>query len=124
MNNGQRAADNGQKCIHCPTPESIRCGGLDVRRFCELIDPSYPQYDSRYREVVIQESGYALADKDAFPGLNPHHPIGKRIADRGEAVVVPANCCGGMAPGIFDEAGFNEPSPPAPAVTRNERARD
>ena len=56
MDNGQPITDNGQRCIHCPTPENLRCGGLDVRRFCELIDPSCPQYDSGYREVIVREA--------------------------------------------------------------------
>jgi hypothetical protein len=124
MNNGQRATDNGQNCIHCPTPESVRCAGLDVRRFCELIDPSCPQYDSRYRDVIVQEARYALTVKDTLPGLNPHPASGSRSVDAGGTIGVAADCCGGVPAGIFDGPGFDDSSTAPPAATRNEDTRD
>jgi hypothetical protein len=44
------------RCIRCPTPPEIRCRGLDVRRFCELIDPSGSGYDPGYERVILSES--------------------------------------------------------------------
>jgi hypothetical protein len=35
----------------------LRCRGLDVRRFCELLDPSCPQYDPSYVGVILRQSG-------------------------------------------------------------------
>jgi hypothetical protein len=87
------------RCIHCPTPENLRCAGLDVRRFCELIDPSCPQYDPRYREAIVRE-GRSAGD-DIITLLDLHrHPIDERV----RTTARPIDCCGGgVPPGIFDE---------------------
>ena len=39
-----------------PLPVDFPCRGLDVPRFCQLLDPSCPQHDPRYAEVIIRES--------------------------------------------------------------------
>ena len=91
------------RCIHCPTPENVRCAGLDVRRFCELIDPSCPQYDSRYLDVIVREG--RRAGEDTATRLISYHQSGfsKPIIEGGETVVIPSHCCGGDLPnGIFD----------------------
>jgi len=44
------------RCPRCPVPPAVRCRGLDVRRFCELIDPSCPQFDPGYLDVILSES--------------------------------------------------------------------
>ena len=116
--------DNGQRCIHCPTPESVRCAALNVRRFCELIDPSCPQYDSRYRDVIVQEARRAMTVKDEFPGLNPRPADGSRSEDAGDTIAIGADCCGGMPPGIFDGPGFDAYSAARPAVIPNEETKN
>jgi hypothetical protein len=44
------------RCARCPVADGIRCGGLDVPRFCELIDPSCPHFNPGYRDVIVRES--------------------------------------------------------------------
>ncbi len=67
--------DYTMKCNRCPVAGEF-CQGLHVRRFCELIDPSCPQYDARYRQLIIQET--------------------KRARDAGLVVTVRSGgCCGG-----------------------------
>ena len=40
-------------CPRCPiADQSVRCQGLDVLRFCALIDPSCGQYDPGYLRVI------------------------------------------------------------------------
>jgi hypothetical protein len=67
------------RCNRCPTSPDIRCRGLDVHRFCELIDPSRDRYDPRYRDVIVDDStrfqdlarldaAYAAHGTAALPG--------------------------------------------------------
>jgi len=44
------------RCLRCPVLTPVRCRGLDVRRYCELIDPSCAQFDPGYLEVILAES--------------------------------------------------------------------
>jgi hypothetical protein len=91
------------RCIHCSTPENLRCAGLDVRRFCELIDPSCPQYDPRYLEVIVNESLQAAGDKPRRLTAN-HDGAHGRIMVSGGPNAMLADCCGGgVPPGIFDQ---------------------
>jgi hypothetical protein len=92
------------RCIHCPTLEGVRCAGLLVRRFCELIDPSCAQYDSRYKDVIVRESHRPGEDTSAQ--LTSHHQpgFGKPIIEGGDTTVISFDCCGGgVPPGILDE---------------------
>jgi hypothetical protein len=50
------------RCQQCPVPLAIRCRGLDVRRFCELLDPCCPQHDAGYGRVVLDLSMNAVAE--------------------------------------------------------------
>jgi hypothetical protein len=92
------------RCIHCPTPENLRCAGLDVRRFCELIDPSCPQYDSRYLDLIVRET-HRWEKDNATRLTSSHRPdFSKPIIKGGETIVIPLDCCGGgVPPGVFDE---------------------
>ena len=92
------------RCMHCPTPENLRCAGLDVRRFCELIDPSCPQYDSRYKDVIVRETNQSV--EDTATRIRSHHrpDFSKPIDEGGETIKISLDCCGGaLPPGIFDE---------------------
>jgi hypothetical protein len=92
------------RCIRCPTPENLRCAGLDVRRFCELIDSSCPQYDSRYIDVIVRDS--RRAREDTATRLNSWHEPGfsKPIVGGRETIVIPFDCCGGGLPlDVFEE---------------------
>jgi hypothetical protein len=77
------------RCARCPTPDAIACRGIDVRRFCDLIDPACPQYDPGYIHVILRESYRAPLDMppprvDATDRI----PLGK--------------CCGGnLPPGAY-----------------------
>ncbi len=92
------------RCSQCPTPENLRCAGLDVRRFCELIDPSCPQYDSRYVDVIVHEARRA-EEHTGMQFRSYHQPdFSKSNIDGGEMIAIPFDCCGGgVRPGIFDE---------------------
>ena len=96
--------DHGQKCIRCPTSENLRCAGLDVRRYCELIDPSFPQYDPGYLQVIVREARRAWENADGRLAPDHHPGFGKPIIEGDEAVAIAPDCCGGgLPPGIFDE---------------------
>ena len=44
-------------CLRCPIADpTVRCRGLDVPRFCELIDPACPQYDPGYIAVIEDQT--------------------------------------------------------------------
>lgn len=75
-----------------------------MHRFCELIDPSCAQYDTRYLDVIVREARWA--GEDSATRLMSDHQTGfsKPTIDEGETIVIPFDCCGGgMPPGIFDE---------------------
>jgi len=40
------------RCVRCPIPAELICHGIDVRRFCELLNPNEPAYDPGYAEVL------------------------------------------------------------------------
>ena len=104
MHDGQMTTDNRQTCIRCPTPENLRCAGLVVRRFCELIDPSCPQYDPGYLDVIAREARRGAVETDVR--LASYHQTGSAnpIVEGDAAIVIPADCCGGgVPPGVFDE---------------------
>ena len=108
----QRTTDHGQltkgnrqmRCIYCPTQENLHCSGLDVRRFCELIDPSCPQYDSRYLDVIVREA-QSTVEHTASRVRSYHQPeFSKPILEGGETIGRSLDCCGGALPlGMFDE---------------------
>jgi hypothetical protein len=80
----------GGKCTRCPTPDAIACRGVDVRRFCELLDPACPQFNPGYVDVIMRESYRASQDMPPPPS----HATG-----RGS----PGACCGGnVPPGAYD----------------------
>jgi hypothetical protein len=91
-----------------------------VRRFCELIDPSCPQYNSGYRDVIVREARREIADTDASLQSNPRLASGRPIVDSRGAIAVVADCCGGgMPPGIFDGAELDEPAQAPPVLIQN-----
>jgi hypothetical protein len=125
MEHGPRIAGHEQRCMACPCPDNLRCSGLDVRRFCELIDPTCPQFDPAYRGVIVQESRPASAETDLLAASNSY-PAFLGSTRRGEgATAILGDCCGGGAlAGIFAEAGFDDSSSPRPAANRTENAND
>ena len=102
MENGARTMDGDHRCIACPTPENLRCAGLDVRRFCELIDPACTQFNPGYRDVIVQEARRGEAEQNGRLGLNPRPVSVRSSIGGGGAVAPPADCCGGAIPsGIY-----------------------
>jgi hypothetical protein len=104
MDHQPQASDLGQRCIRCPAPENLRCAGFDVRRFCELIDPSCPQYEPGYLKVIVREASRIADNTDArLDSLYQRHARGA-IMQPDETILIPADCCGGaVPPGIFDQ---------------------
>lgn len=82
-------------CEFCPSPEGERCIGLSVRRFCELIDPSCPEYNPGYRDVIVSEGIRARATNAA---VEPE--TDDLLA--GPPGVLAGDCCGGARLGMFD----------------------
>jgi hypothetical protein len=83
------------RCNHCPAPVGELCRGIEsgatgVKRFCELVDPSRPDYQPAYIRILVRS-------------LPPDHPpimvqaknalaaIGRTVgaAVTGQAVLVP-----------------------------------
>jgi hypothetical protein len=92
------------RCIHCPTPDNIRCVGLDVRRLCELIDPQCSQYNAGYRNVILREARQPGESADTPLASYQHRGSGKPISEGAETTGFPTDCCGGgLSPGIFDD---------------------
>jgi hypothetical protein len=83
------------RCIYCPSPEEVRCPGLDVRRFCELIDPAYPQYEPGYAPVIALHARPLAIDTDAL--RETHHQATDMTPNaNGEGPIsVNPDCCGG-----------------------------
>jgi hypothetical protein len=100
--NGYPPVKTEESCVRCPVAEEISCAGFLVPRFCELIDPSCPQYDPGYLQVIVRESRPLRPSDDPSPASEsdvksaaPNLPPSNRHA--------PVDCCGGgMAPGVYD----------------------
>jgi hypothetical protein len=61
------------RCDRCPTPTSVPCRGLAVRRYCELIDPACPAYDARFVDVIVRESDPTTHDPAALDRAYADH---------------------------------------------------
>jgi hypothetical protein len=49
------------RCAHCPVDRASPCAGLEVRRFCELIDPAYAAFNPNYCSLLQQLSAESIA---------------------------------------------------------------
>jgi hypothetical protein len=125
MELGPRIAGHEQRCILCPCPENLRCSGLDVRRFCELIDPTCPQFNPAYRGVIVQASRQARAETHAVAASSSYPTIlGSTRRGEGPTAIL-GDCCGGAAlAGILAEAGFDDSASLTPAANPTENADD
>jgi len=43
---------NDSRCASCPVDPALPCRGLQVRRFCALVDPANRLYDPRYAALL------------------------------------------------------------------------
>ena len=77
------------KCPNCPV-DGDYCRGLEVRRFCELLDPSNPAHRPTYRGVVLYHT--ALHSGQEPPQSDPTRP----------ATLASGPCCGGFDPMAID----------------------
>jgi hypothetical protein len=78
------------RCSICPAPADVICAGLDVRRYCQLLDASCPEHDPRYAQVIVRESRRAQT-----------HPQTPSVP--GPGVVIPSACCtGSLPPGVYE----------------------
>jgi hypothetical protein len=79
------------KCPNCPVDAELVCPGVDVLRFCQLIDPNHRDHQPAYRGTVM-----ALA---ASTAAGPFEPAA--LADMADDT---EPCCGGTGamPGVFD----------------------
>ena len=42
------------RCPHCPAEEGARCKGQEIRRLCELVDPTSAAYNPAYVSLLVQ----------------------------------------------------------------------
>ncbi len=77
------AVSAAERCARCPVDDA-RCIGLDVRRYCELLDPACAKHDAQYAGVVLAESR-RIAEAPALGAI----ALGMAAAYR--------SCCGGVA---------------------------
>jgi hypothetical protein len=90
-----------EPCIRCPVAKGTRCAGLDVRRYCELLDPCCPQHDPGYREVILQASRRQEHDTDMPLKLYPLSASSTLPLEERDSILIPHDCCGGaISPGI------------------------
>jgi hypothetical protein len=40
------------RCSHCPVGEGSRCKGQEIRRLCELVDPTSAAYNPAYKPLL------------------------------------------------------------------------
>jgi hypothetical protein len=93
------------RCRYCPTSDRIACPGLDVRRFCALIDPECPRYDPAYVGVILSEAHRRSGPTAGRPGAESAHRIIDDTPTPNPAppIQIAGDCCGGgVLPGIFD----------------------
>ncbi len=69
------AVSPAERCAHCPTDPALRCRGLDVRRYCALLDLAHERHDARYADVVHRESARIALRPSSGPA-----PIGASAA--------------------------------------------
>jgi hypothetical protein len=55
--------DHAMRCPHCPLDRSLRCRGEEVRRFCELVDPSGPDYRREYARILAGDDHVVTAEE-------------------------------------------------------------
>jgi hypothetical protein len=72
------------------------CAGFDVRRYCALIDPSFPAYDDGYKAVIVRESNRAIATNDKPHAHESLRLASERSSQDTNSLLVPTSCCGGM----------------------------
>jgi hypothetical protein len=49
------------RCSHCPVAAGLRCKGREVRRLCELVDPTNTAYNPAYLSLLEQGEADELA---------------------------------------------------------------
>lgn len=111
------------RCIHCPTSEKIRCAGLDVRRFCELIDPTCPDFDPGYLSVIAGQTRAVEEDTDIRIASTDSSAAHEPIIHNTQTIGFSADCCGGGVPhGVFDGRHV-EPVSLSPELDRISQSR-
>jgi hypothetical protein len=50
-----------RRCESCPCDPGVACRGLQLRRFCELMDPGHPDHEPKYAGVIRGLSSGELA---------------------------------------------------------------
>lgn len=82
------------RCPHCPLDNNLICRGPQVRRFCELVDPSRSDYDAAYIRILAGDDHTGPYEPD--PNVKPSK-----------------GCCGGN-PMALDDSSMVPPSTDSP----------
>jgi hypothetical protein len=99
---GNPDVKKAEPCIRCPVDDKTSCAGFLVPRFCELIDPSCPQYEPSYLQVIVRESRRLRPSDDpsTAPELDAKFATDFLPSSDRHA---PGDCCGGgMALGAYN----------------------
>ena len=80
------------RCARCPVSADVHCRGLDVRRYCKLIDPAHAKYDSRYVDVILRRSRQPA---DPIPAATSLHLLERMKACQFRSVDPGCGCSGG-----------------------------
>ena len=78
-----------EPCIRCPVPKGTLSAGLEVRRFCELLDPWCSQYDPGYREVIFQASRRQENETDMPLEFYPPSASSTLSLEEGDRILIP-----------------------------------
>jgi len=63
-------------CPHCPVPAGLVCRGLDVPRFCELVDPEHLAHDPRYIRILVADDVQVAPDLARVDAAYAEHGTG------------------------------------------------
>jgi hypothetical protein len=81
--------DGTVRCPHCPIPEGLACRGINVRRFCELLNPQSRHYNAAYTDVLWKETNRLASKSTVLPQSQLASSTSPAFIFRG------GTCCGG-----------------------------
>jgi hypothetical protein len=78
------------RCPHCPAPEGELCRGEKIKRFCQLVDSTHPDYNPAYKRILVKD------DVEVTDEMRAEWMAQAMIADPGliERMAKGGGCCG------------------------------